>query len=57
MYKRQVYKRVEEHQAVFAIGGRALTEDIRRQFNYTVHCDDMQSFVNYSKTLMRALSK
>lgn len=51
----QVYKRVEEHQAVLAIGGRALSEDLRRRFSYTVHCDDMQSFVNYSKTLLRSL--
>ena len=53
----QVYKRVEEHQAVFAVGGRALHEELRREFNYTVHCDDMQSFVNYSKTLVRSLKK
>ena len=53
----QIYKRVEEHQAILAIGGRVLTEELRKQFNYTVHCDDMQSFVNYSKSLLRSLTK
>ena len=54
---KQVYRRADEHEAVFAVGGRALTEDIRRQFNYSVHCDDMQSFVNFTKTMLRSLKK
>ncbi len=53
----QVYKRVEDHQAVFVVGGRSMTEDVRKQFDYTVHCDDMQSFINYSKTLLRSVRK
>ncbi len=48
-----IYAQSEQQGAVLAIGGRELTEDLRRRIQYTVHCDDMRSFANFSRSLLR----
>lgn len=36
-----------------AVGGRALTEDLRRQMVYSTYCDTMQQFESFAMTLIR----
>lgn len=36
------------------VGGRALTESLRRQMNYTAHCDNLQHLESLIKALMRS---
>lgn len=36
-----------------AVGGRALTEDLRRQMVYSAYCDTMQQLESFAKTLIR----
>lgn len=38
-----------------AVGGRALTEDLRQRMTYSAYCDTMQHLESFGKTLVRSL--
>jgi methanogenic corrinoid protein MtbC1 len=39
------------------VGGRALTEDLRKRMTYSAHCDNMQHLEAFAKTLYRSLPR
>ena len=41
----------------FVVGGRALTEDIRRQIKYAAFCDTMQHLESFAQSLASSLEK
>ena len=43
-----------DHGSAFAVGGQGLTESIRKQMKYTVHCDTMADLENFARTLAEA---
>ena len=43
-------------QVAFVVGGFALTEDIRQQMKFAVHCDNMQHLEAFAQTLGNAIA-
>ena len=49
----QLFDEATETGAALALGGVALTEDVRRRIRFTVYCDTYQHLEAFSKTLRR----
>lgn len=52
---RAFYRQIQAEVAV-VVGGRALSESLRRQMEYTAYCDNLQHLEPFAKTLRRALA-
>lgn len=52
-----IFDHIDSRGGTLLIGGRAIGEDLRKQIRYTVHCDDMQSLANFSRTMLRSMSR
>lgn len=44
-------------QVAFVVGGRALTEELRRKMKFSAYCDNMQHLEGFARTLLLALDK
>lgn len=53
----QLFEIASEHGTALALGGVALTEDVRRAIKFSVHCDTYQHLEAFSETLYRPDAK
>lgn len=53
---RDFYEQVQNDVAVI-VGGRALSEDLRRQMSFTAYGDNLQHLEGFAKTLKRSLNR
>jgi methanogenic corrinoid protein MtbC1 len=53
----QLYETAVSHDAALVLGGRALSEEIRRKIRYSAYCDTLDHLVSFARTLMPAASQ
>uniref|UniRef100_A0A7C2JZM4 MerR family DNA-binding transcriptional regulator n=1 Tax=Schlesneria paludicola TaxID=360056 RepID=A0A7C2JZM4_9PLAN len=53
---RQFFQQVPA-EVVTVVGGRALTDGLRRQMNFAAHCDNLQQLEKFAEVLKRSLSR
>jgi len=51
-----IHETAAEQHAAFAVGGRALTPELRRRIRYSAYCDTLQRLEEFSRTLAPSLA-
>lgn len=52
-----LYETAVSHDSALVLGGRALSEEIRRQIRYSAYCDTLDHLVSFARTLLPAASR